>query len=431
MFRYLPEQASSVAPEVDWIHNLITDLSVFFTVAICGAMLYFAFRYKRRDNQDHETPRIEGSNFLEMVWTVIPTLVCIWIGWEGIVIYQRMVEVPKDALEISVQAQKWKWDFEYENGKKTTGEFVVPVGKPVNMIMRSTDVLHSFFIPSMRVKKDVIPGRFTHITFTPVKTGTYHSFCTEYCGTNHSAMLASLRVVSQQEYDRWVNDRSEEEAMARLTPEVRGAKLYKDKGCNACHSMGEDKLIGPGFLKLFGKDEALADGTSVKVDENYLEESIKNPNIKIVKGFAPNQMPAYEGQLSDDELRSLIAFIKALDGVKEIKLDDEPNFDEMEAAADLSPAEKGRKIYETKLCITCHSLDGSKVVGPTFQGIYGKKGKLADGSEYTADDAYLKDSIWKPAAQVVEGYPPAMPAYEGQLSDEDLNNLIEFMKTLK
>lgn len=427
MFRYLPEQASEHAPRVDWLHHLVTDISVFFTVAIVGAMVYFAIRYRQRGGVDHETPQIRGSHFLEVIWTVVPTIICIFIAYYGVVIFRDMRRVDPNGLSINVYAQKWKWDFEYENGKRTTGEVVVPVDQSVRFVMTSADVLHSFFIPAMRVKSDVIPGgRHTYISFKPVKTGEYQSFCTEYCGASHSRMLAKLRVVSRAEYDRWVNDKTEK-AMA---PAEKGKLLYNQKGCNACHSVDGSRVVGPTFQGLWGREEKLADGASVKVDENYLTQSIYDPNSQIVATYPANVMPSFKDQLSSEEVNAIIAFIKTLDG----SVAAAPAPAAAEAVVDtaaLSPAERGKKIYQGKLCISCHSLDGSKIVGPSFKGLYGRAGKLSDGSSYTADDAYIKNSILNPTSQVVEGYPPAMPPYQGQLSDGDIADVIEFLKTVK
>ncbi|MCB0334211.1 MAG: cytochrome c oxidase subunit II, partial [Bdellovibrionales bacterium] len=218
MFRYLPEQASEVAPRVDWLNNLITDISLFFTIAICGAMLYFAFRYRKRGGVDHETPQIRGSNLLEVVWTVVPTIICCYIAYYGVMIYKDMIAFHKDAVVINATGRQWTWDFEYENGKKTNSEFAVPVGRPVKLILSSSDVLHSFFIPAMRMKKDAVPGMFTSLSFTPVKTGEYTSFCTEYCGKDHSDMMATLKVLPEAEYERWLNDRTEELRAASMSP---------------------------------------------------------------------------------------------------------------------------------------------------------------------------------------------------------------------
>jgi cytochrome c oxidase subunit 2 len=297
--------------------------------------------------------------------------------------------------------------------------------------MTSKDVTHGFFIPSMRVKSDVLPATYTYLSFKPIKTGEYQVFCTHYCGDEHSHMLAKLEVVPRAEYDRWLNDKSEETKMASMSPAELGKKLYAEKACIGCHSLDGSNMSGPSWLKLSGREEVLADDTKVKVDENYLRESILNPNAKVVKGYGPpSVMPAFEGQLKDNEVDGLIAYIKTIDGSQKAEVKAEPAKDE-KALADMTPVERGQKIYKEKLCITCHSLDGSKVVGPTFKGVYGRAEKMQGGAAITVDDAYLKESIYEPAAKIVEGYPPAMPPFKGMLSDADVADVIEFLKTVK
>ncbi len=437
MFRYLPEQASDFAERVDFIHNVITDISVFFTVAIVGTMLYFAFKYRARGGVNHETPRILGSHALELVWTIVPTIICIYVAVYGYLGYRKIREVPTGAIEINVTARQWKWEFEYPNGRKATTDFYVPVNQPIKLIMHSTDVLHSFFIPSMRVKNDTLPNKYTYLWFRPIKTGVYQAYCTEYCGLEHWNMLTKLHVVSEAEYQRWLTDNSEEMAASRMNPVELGGKLYNEKGCNACHSLDGTPRVGPSLLKVFGKKEKLSDNTEVVVDENYIKDSLLNPNAQIVAGFPPNMMPSFTGQLDDQQIGALISFIKAQDGSKPVEA---PKPASSSAAAavvaekpvsEMTAVEYGQKVYNEKLCVTCHTIDGSPLVGPTFKGIYGRQGKLTDGTSYTADDAYIKDSIMNPAAQVVAGFPPAMPAMGGQLGDKEIAALIEYMKTLK
>lgn len=433
MFRYLPEQASEIAPKIDWVNNLVTDLSVFFTAAIVGTMLYFAIRYRRREG-NMETPQILGNHFLEIVWTVVPTVISAFVAYQGLIYFFELRAVPENAMTVNVLGKKWDWTFEYENGKKAVGEFVLPVDTPVKLLMRSNDVLHSMFIPAMRVKNDVIPGRYSYLSFKPVKTGKYHTFCTEYCGKDHWNMRAQLRVVSQTEFDAWVNDDSEERRFKSSTPLERGEKLYKTH-CQACHSIGSNSQIGPGFQGIYGSEREFDDGTSAVADENYLRESILNPAAKIVKGYQ-NQMTAWEGLLSDTEIDDLITFIKSLDEetvkrMQESAAESKEPVDTEELAS-LSPVERGERLIKNNAiapCITCHSLDGSAGVGPTYKGLYGKTGKTTTGEEYVADEEYLKESIVNPAAIVVEGYAPAMPAY--QFSDEELDDIIEYLKTLK
>lgn len=424
MFRFLPEQASDFAPTVDSINNLITDLSVFFTVLIVGAMIYFAIRYRRKGALDHETPRIEGSHFLEILWTVVPTLICIWVAVYGVVGFRTMREVPAGALEIEVKGRQWAWSFTYPNGKKTADEFVVPVGKPVKLIISSEDVLHSFFVPAMRTKVDAVPGQYTYQWFRPVKTGDFDVFCTEYCGTAHSAMLAKVRVVSEAEFDRWLADKGR-----ALSPAEQGEALVKLNACGSCHSVDGASIVGPTFLKLYGRQGEFDDGTQYTADENYIRESILYPQAHVVKGYPhPSPMPAFEGKLSDEDISNIIAYLKSLNEAPKV-VQKKPQVD----LASLSPADRGKQYYTEKLCIGCHSLDGSRVVGPSFKGLYGREGKFTDGASYVADDAYITESILKPNAHVVEGYPSPspMPVYEGQLSNEQVTDIIEFIKTVK
>lgn len=430
MFRYLPEQASEVAPRVDWIHHLITDLSVFFTVAIVGSMLYFAFKYRARNGVDHDTPQIEGSHLLEILWTVVPTIICIFVGTYGIIIYKELRASPKDALVINVTGRQWKWDFQYENGKRTTSEAVIPVDTDVKFVLAASDVLHSFFIPSMRVKSDAIPGQYTYVSFKPIKTGDYDIFCTEYCGTEHSSMLAKLRVVSKEEYTRWLNDNS---SAIKFKPTELGRQLYADKGCVTCHSLDGTKKIGPSLLKLYGREGAFTDGVKYVADDNYIRESILDPKKHVVAGYdVPSLMPSFQGLIGNEEISALIAFMRTLDGNQPVS--DAPQFSFAKAAgANLSPAERGKAIYNSQACIGCHSLDGSKVVGPTFKGLYERKEKVVGGAEIVADEAYLKESIINPNEKIVEGFAPnQMPGtYGTQLSEGDIADVIEFIKSVK
>ena len=303
---YMPEQASTWAERVDWMNNFITYVSVFCTVAITGAMLYFAWKYRRRPG--HETSEyITHDATLETVWTAVPTLVCIFVFYYGFALYREMREPPANSIEIAVTGYKWGWDYTYPNGKQAGKDLVVPVGEPVRLIMKSKDVLHSFFIPAMRVKEDVIASEYHHLWFQATKTGEFHIFCTEYCGTGHSGMLGTLKVVSMQEYLDYINDRSKEE----LSPEQKGAKLYTERGCNACHTLDGTKLIGPSFKGTFGTPVEFDDGTTATHDENYLRESILYSQKHIVKGYQKGLMPSFEGQLKDDDVLALIAFIKA------------------------------------------------------------------------------------------------------------------------
>lgn len=433
MQKFFPEQASEVADKVDWLNSYITNWSVVCTVVICAAMLYFAIKYRRRDGVDHSTPQILDNHFLEIVWTVFPTIVCVFVAIYGFQVYRDLRRLPADTsdlIEINTVGRQWVWDFEYANGKKVSKEVVIPVGKQAKFLLSATDVLHSFFVPAMRVKSDAIPGAYTYVTFKPVKTGEYNIFCTEYCGKDHSGMIAKLRVVSEAEYNRWLNDKSAEEAALRMSPVDLGRKLYNDKGCNACHSLTGAPGVGPTFKGLYMKLETLVDESKVSCDETYLRESILNSGAKLVKGFSPI-MPAFEGQLKENEVNALIAFIKNVD--KEVVAAPAPVVaaSATEDLTKLTPVQLGEHIYNTKLCATCHSLDGSARVGPTFKGIFGRTEKIVGGTTVKVDEAYIKESLMSPAAKVVEGFSPSMPPYQGQLSDKEVEGVIEYLKTVK
>lgn len=431
MLGLLGEQGSDFAHKVDYAHDVVTIISVVCTVLIVGVMLYFAVIYRQRDGKDHETPHIHGNNALEVIWTTFPTLVCIWVAWLGYDSFVDMRTAPEGAMEVNVTARKWAWDFQYKNGKRTTGELVVPVDEPVKLIMRSQDVLHSFFVPVMRTKMDVIPGRYTYEWFRPIKTGDFQVFCTEYCGNDHSRMRARLKVLPKAEFERWLADNSEAMKLASMKPSDRGKEIYAGK-CVACHSLDGSPRVGPSWLKLFGKKGELSDGKTYVADENYIRESILNPAAKVVKGYPPQGMPSFQGQLSDEDITGVIEFIKTIDGTTKVELS-APTPKKSAAAAGATPAERGKALVNDagNLCSTCHSIDGSKLVGPSFKGIWGRKEKMSDGTEITVDADYIKESIYKPQAKIVEGYGPVMPAmYEGKLSEQDINDIIEYLKTL-
>ena len=309
MFDYssiMPEQASSWAAEVDWLNAFITDVAIFCIFAITGVMLYFGVKYRRR-SEDQETAYITHSAPLETVWTLVPTLVCIFVFYKGFVTYHEMRNPPASSIEVAVQARQWAWNFLYSTGKTAGSELVVPIGQPVRLVMKSQDVNHSFFIPAMRVKEDVVASMYTYMWFTPTKLGEFPVFCAEYCGDAHYNMQATLRVVTNEEYQDYINDRRAQD----LSPEEKGLAKMKEFACFSCHSIDGSPAVGPSYKGLWGKTEDMADGSKVTVDENYFRESVLNPNAKIVKGFAP-AMPAFEGRATDEDIGNMIAYLKTL-----------------------------------------------------------------------------------------------------------------------
>ena len=310
--KWLPEQASDFAAKVDAVIWFVTIISLVSFLLITIGLVYFAIKYRRRSEND-ETPYITGNHFLEILWTVIPSILVMVIFVYGFVVYKEMRTPPQDALEVNVIGKQWLWQFQYQNGKSTINELYVQQDKPVKMVMRSDDVLHSFFVPAFRVKQDLVGGMYTYLWFTPTKVGIFDLYCAEYCGTGHSAMLAKVIVMSPEAYDRWERggETEEGEAVAGLPPDQLGEKLYKERGCNACHSIDGSTLVGPTWKGLFGHEVSMTDGSTVTADENYIRQSILEPQAKMVKGFGP-VMPAFKGILSDDEVAAIIAYIKTL-----------------------------------------------------------------------------------------------------------------------
>lgn len=314
MSTWIPESASNLAASVDNITLFVTIVSVFFFVLISAVLVAFAIKYRRR-SEDQETAYITSNELIEIIWTVIPSVLLMVIFAWGWIAFKELRNPPPEAVEVNVVAKQWIWQFEYFNGKKSLNELYVQHNKPVRLIMRSEDVLHSFFVPQFRVKQDILPGNYTQLWFTPTKVGTFDLLCAEYCGAGHSQMLASVKVLSPEAFTRWEKgDELGEDSVtvaSTASPAERGKDLYSQRGCLACHSVDGKKLIGPSFKNLYGATETLEDGSSVEVDENYLRESIYEPQAKMVKGYAPS-MPSFKGILSEDEVTALIEYIKTL-----------------------------------------------------------------------------------------------------------------------
>lgn len=303
----LPEQASTVASDVDLLYNTIMWISITACFLLIGAMIYFAIKYRRRSDSD-KPPFIPGSHKLEFVWTIIPTIVFVGMAIWGVVVFHNMENPPANAFAIHASAQKWAWNFQYANGKQTLNELYVPVGEPIVMQMTSKDVLHSFFIPSFRVKKDVVPGYRSQVWFNALRPGTYQLFCAEFCGTGHSKMLAKVIVQEKENFLAWYNKVDQ----SQKTLAERGADLFRLKGCVACHSVDGANGIGPSLKGLWESQREFETGEPLKADANYIRESLLNPQAKIVKGFTSTKMIPFQGQLSEDEITQIIEYIKNL-----------------------------------------------------------------------------------------------------------------------
>ena len=312
----MPEQASTVAPHVDLIYDVITWISVFFFVLIVAVMGYFVFRYRRTTHladtsgPTHNTP-------LEVTWTVIPLILVIAIFYIGLQGYVHITTAPENSYEIQVTGQRWFWTFNYPNGASETNVLHVPVGRPVKLIMRSDDVIHSVFIPAFRVKQDVVPGKRTTLWFEATRTGDFDLFCTEYCGMQHSQMVGRVMVYEPDEFEVVI------EAAARWIEKVpdellhlAGTQFYNQ--CAACHTLDGSKFIAPSFkethdLFVNGGSRTLTDGTIVTVDEQYIRHSILDPPAEVVDTYTSAMPPGIGTQLGDRKVEAMVRFIMQLD----------------------------------------------------------------------------------------------------------------------
>ena len=307
---WFPPKASTFAEETDLFYMYIMWISLFFFILIVGAMTYFTIAFRRRPGYRGDS-RALHNNALEITWTVIPTLIVIWIFARGVYGYMDMVRPPADTIDINVTARKWDWSFQYPNGA-ISDTLHVPNNRAIRLKMRSMDVLHAFYVPAFRTKADLVPGRVVTLWFQPIKEGIYDLFCAEYCGDQHSEMIKQqgVFVTSQEEYEKWLA----EAAKPPTHPVAHGYWLYQRRGCKSCHSTEPDKrIVGPSFAGSYGTNVQTSAGESVAFDENYIRESILNPQAKFRAGYEKaSQMPSFQGQLTEEELTALTAFLQAM-----------------------------------------------------------------------------------------------------------------------
>jgi cytochrome c oxidase subunit 2 len=304
----MPLQASEHAKKVDDLYLFLVVLTLFFFALIVYLTVTFAWKYRRK-REGVLTINFSHNLALELVWSIVPLMIVIGLFFWGFNDYVSAFVVPNDAIEIHVVGRKWQWTFEYPDGTRSIKSLHVPVNRPVRLILTSEDVLHSFFIPSLRVKQDVIPGRYVELPFTAQVPGKHQVFCAEYCGRDHSGMHAELFVDSPEQYQKWLEVGDPE--LYTMPPAELGKDVYTRAGCNSCHTIDGSKGEGPSFKGLFGRTERFKDGSSIVVDENYIRESILNPQAKIVAGYEP-VMPTFQGLLREVEIRGMIAYIKTL-----------------------------------------------------------------------------------------------------------------------
>jgi cytochrome c oxidase subunit 2 len=301
-FRLFPRQASELAPRVDAIYIALVSMTLVMTVLIFALILYFAVKYRRGSAVDRR--RHGGSHLLlEITWSVVPLVVTmVFFVWGARTFFSAFL-APSRAINVFVVGRQWMWKLQHPQGNREINELHVPVGYPVKLTMISEDVIHSFFVPDFRIKQDVLPGRYVTTWFQATRPGTYHLFCAEYCGTEHSLMRGRVVAMSPGDYQQWLQGASVSQAS-------RGRELFLRFRCVTCHGAGA-KVRAPLLEGEFGRIVPLADGTTTRFDENYARESILRPRAKVVAGYEPI-MPSFEGQLTEEEIIDLIQYIKSL-----------------------------------------------------------------------------------------------------------------------
>jgi cytochrome c oxidase subunit II len=299
-----PPAASSIAEGVDRLHFFLTGITLFFTAIIFATIFYFMIRYRRRS--EDERPEEGGESMsLELVWTLIPTvLVAFVFAWSASLYFENS-RPPSASMEIFVIGKQWMWHLQHPEGPREINELHVPVGVPVKLTMTSEDVIHDFYVPAFRVKKDVLPGRYTSLWFQATKTGTYHLFCGQYCGADHAEMIGWVYVMTPTDYASWLSGGARNESMAQT-----GERLFNQLGCVTCH-VTDNSGRGPSLVGIFGKPEKLRNGETRVVDETLIRQAIVTPNSLLLPNYAP-VMPTFQGQINEEQVLQLIAYVKSL-----------------------------------------------------------------------------------------------------------------------
>jgi cytochrome c oxidase subunit 2 len=298
-----PPEASTISTQVDGFFFYLLLITAVGVIAVASMVFTFSILY-RKDRNPVAT-QIEGSTLLEATWTIIPLAIFLLTFLWGAILYFRIYDPPANAMNIYIVGKQWMWKAEHPGGQHEINSLHVPTGRPIQLTMISQDVFHSFSIPDFRVKREVIPGRYSTVWFEATETGTYHLFCTQYCGTNHSAMLGDIIAMTPDDYQAWTAGSTSGASLAQ-----NGERLFASLGCNACHS-GAPSARGPNLAEVYGSKLQLRDGSSISVDDAFLRETILNPSEHTTAGYAPI-MPTYQGQVSEEGLIDLVEYIKNL-----------------------------------------------------------------------------------------------------------------------
>ncbi|MGH8499404.1 MAG: cytochrome c oxidase subunit II, partial [Methylococcales bacterium] len=422
--------------------------AVFIAINLFMAYAIIRFRHKEGSKAKYEPE----NKRLEWWLSVLTTIGVVIMLAPGLIVYGDFVHAPDDASVIEVLGKQWQWAYRFpgtdgilgnselrfvsienpfgldpedpnagDDVVVASGELHLPINQSIQVLLRSKDVVHDFYVPHFRAKMDAVPGVISSFWFTPTRIGKYDSACAEYCGVGHYAMRSFVVVDKADDFRQWLDSKptfSRTRTVAKAPSggagesAAKGLEVAQQKGCLGCHSIDGTASAGPTWKGLFGKTETLEDGSTVVVDEAYLKEAIKAPNAAVVKGFAAI-MPPYE--LSEEELKALVDYTRSLS-------------DSNEQTSGGGVVETGRQIAEQQGCLGCHSTDGSPATGPTWKGLFGKQEKLADGSSISVDEVFIKESIVEPNAKIIEGFSPIMPPYK--LTTEQLDALVAYAKSL-
>lgn len=308
---WLPPRASTVAGEVDFVFWFIFGIAAFFFALIVFLMVWFVVRYRRRPG--HQPQKTATHNLtLELTWSIIPTILVVVIFWMGFRVYMNQRIPPAGGIDVDVYAKKWNWEFDYRNGVKEP-QLHVPRDVPVRLRMISEDVIHSLYVPAFRIKMDLIPQRYTTAWFEATQAGEFDLYCAEYCGTGHSDMITKVIVHnSREDFEKWMEEAAK--WMDAKTPVEAGKELVlKRKGCVQCHSVDGRGNTGPTFKGLYGHEVKFVDGSSAVADDDYIRESILEPQARVVAGFGPvSAMNSYAGSIKEEEITAIIEYLKTL-----------------------------------------------------------------------------------------------------------------------
>ena len=299
-----PAEASTIAPWTDALYFFLLGMTLVGLLLVGALVFYFSLTYRKEKHPI--ATQVEGSTLLEATWTIIPLAIFLVTFVWGALLYFRIYNPPTNAMNIYIVGKQWMWKAEHPGGQHEINNLHVPIGRPVQLTMISQDVFHSFSIPDFRVKREVIPGRYSTVWFQATEAGTYHIFCTQYCGTAHSAMIGEITAMTPDDYTKWTQQSTSGMSLAQ-----NGERLYASMGCNACHN-GSAAARGPNLAGVYGSKLQLTNGSQVLVNDAYLRDAILNPSQHVTAGYAPI-MPTYQGQISEEGLIDLVEFIKNLD----------------------------------------------------------------------------------------------------------------------